>query len=55
MTNFMDTFNRLSEDAQHAAFKARNSAIIDYHIKTGAISSQRVAAIRFVVTQALGR
>jgi hypothetical protein len=55
MTNFMDTRNRLGQDTSHTEFKRRNGAIIDYCINQGAITKGRAEAIKFVLTEALGR
>ncbi len=53
MTNYMNNLNRFSDDSDHAAFKARNCAIIAFCIQQGAISRSTADAIRFVVTNSL--
>ena len=52
MTNFMDTRNRLGNDASHNAFKDRNAAIIEYGIMQGAINRHKADAIVAVVAAA---
>ncbi len=53
-TNYMDNLNEVGQETSHEMYKKRYAAVLDYCVKTGAISQERVNATTRIVRNALG-
>jgi hypothetical protein len=53
MSNNMDTYNRLSNDANHKLYKRKNEALVAYCVQHGSILQKEVNATRFLLNQRL--